>query len=84
MSRAQSSTRTRKESLLACERGAVPVEYMAVWGFTVVGIAFSIIALGPLLLTGVKNSNVGGWEGSKSVILCSSPEEKTLKAQKCP
>lgn len=41
-------SRSRRH-LLGDERGAVSVEYMAVWGFTVIAIAVAIIGIGPAL-----------------------------------
>lgn len=47
------------------ERGAVLVEYMAVWVFTVLAIALGVISLGPALTK--------GWSTTQTVLLANKP-----------
>jgi hypothetical protein len=46
-------------------RGAVLVEYMAVWGLVAIGATLAIIALGPALLT--------AWGATKTALLANKP-----------
>jgi hypothetical protein len=59
--RATSSTRAR----LMCDRGSVPVEYIAVFAFVSIGIALSFVKLGPTLLQ--------AWGTSEHVLLANKP-----------
>jgi Flp pilus assembly pilin Flp len=47
------------------ERGAVLVEYAAVFGFVSIGLAVAIVKLGPVLLV--------GWETTRTVLLSNKP-----------
>ena len=47
------------------DRGAVLVEYTAVFGFVSIGLAIAIVKLGPTLL--------GAWDSTRTVILSNKP-----------
>jgi Flp pilus assembly pilin Flp len=47
------------------DRGAVLVEYTAVFGFVSIGLALAIVKLGPTLLT--------AWDSTRAVILSNKP-----------
>jgi Flp pilus assembly pilin Flp len=52
-------------SLLRDERGAVTVEYMAVFGFFSIAFIFALVAVGPHLLS--------GWYATRTLLLSSKP-----------
>jgi Flp pilus assembly pilin Flp len=47
------------------DRGAVLVEYAAVFGFVSIGLAVAIVKLGPVLLV--------GWDATRTVLLSNKP-----------
>jgi Flp pilus assembly pilin Flp len=47
------------------DRGAVPVEYIAVFAFVSIGLAIAVVKLGPSLLT--------AWTASQKVLLANKP-----------
>ena len=47
------------------DRGAILVEYAAVFGFVSIGLAVAIVKLGPVLLV--------GWDATRTVLLASKP-----------
>ncbi len=47
------------------DRGAVLVEYAAVFGFVSIGLAVAVVKLGPVLLV--------GWDTTRTVLLSNKP-----------
>ncbi len=54
-----------RRSMKSDDRGAILVEYAAVFGFVSIGLAVAIVNLGPVLLT--------GWDATRTVLLDNKP-----------